>query len=267
MIFDELDKKMRIYEQSLDQVLLPETYMIARLDGRGFTRLTKEVCKFEAPFDERFRDMMVYTVKALMDCGFRIVYAYTESDEISLLFDVEEDAFCRKIRKYNSTLAGEASAVFSLKLGRVATFDCRMVPLPNIEKVKDYFRWRQEDANRNALNSHCYWMLRKEGKSVHEATKTLEGKGVVFKNELLFSRGINYNDLPLWQKRGIGLWNDRYEKKGYNPISKEYETALRNRVYVEYELPIGEEYGKMISGFLGLSNERIETKQPEKILI
>ncbi len=51
MIFEEFDKKMRIYEQSLDQVLLPETYMVARLDGRGFTKLTKEICKFEAPFD------------------------------------------------------------------------------------------------------------------------------------------------------------------------------------------------------------------------
>ena len=59
MNFDELDKKMRIYEQSLDQVLLPEIYLVARLDGRGFTRLTKEICKFEAPFDIRFRDMMV----------------------------------------------------------------------------------------------------------------------------------------------------------------------------------------------------------------
>ena len=101
MIFDELDKKMRIYEQSLDQVLLPETYMVARLDGRGFTRLTKEIYKFEAPFDERFRDMMVHTVEGLMNCGFRIVYAFTESDEISLLFDVSEDAFGRKVRKYN----------------------------------------------------------------------------------------------------------------------------------------------------------------------
>ena len=27
---------------SLDQILLPETYMVARLDGRSFTRLTKE---------------------------------------------------------------------------------------------------------------------------------------------------------------------------------------------------------------------------------
>ena len=250
MFFDELDKKMRRYEQSLDQVLLPETYMVARLDGRGFTRLTKEICKFEAPFDERFRDMMVHTVEGLMDCGFRIAYAFTESDEISLLFDIFEDTFGRKVRKYNSILAGEASAAFSLLLGRVATFDCRMIPLPNVEKVQDYFRWRQEDANRNALNSQCYWMLRKEGKSVHEATKTLEGKGVDFKNELLFSKGINYNDLPSWQKRGIGFWSEQYEKEGYNPITKEKVLAIRNRIHVEYELPIGEEYGEMVSGFI-----------------
>ncbi len=121
MRFDEMDAKMRIYEQSLDQVLLPDIYMVARLDGRGFTKLTKEVCNFEAPFDEKFRDMMVKTTKALMDCGFRVVYAYTESDEISLLFAAGEDAFGRRVRKYNSTLAAEASAVFSLELGMAAT--------------------------------------------------------------------------------------------------------------------------------------------------
>lgn len=143
MNFDILDKKMRVYEQSLDQVILPETYMVARLDGRGFTRLTKEICKFEAPFDERFRDLMVNTVEALMDCGFRIAYGFTESDEISLLFVPGDETFGRKVRKYNSTLAGEASAAFSIALGRVATFDCRIVPLPNAEKVRDYFLWRQ----------------------------------------------------------------------------------------------------------------------------
>lgn len=49
MNFDELDAKMRVYEQSLDQILVPDMYMVARLDGRSFTRLTKEICKFEAP--------------------------------------------------------------------------------------------------------------------------------------------------------------------------------------------------------------------------
>lgn len=250
MNFDELDKKMRIYEQSLDQELVPDMYMVARLDGRSFTKLTKEVCKFEAPFDEHFRDMMVNTTKALMNCGFRIVYAFTESDEISLLFDKDEDAFGRKVRKYNSTLAGEASAAFSLELGMVATFDCRMVPLPNEERVEDYFRWRQEDANRNALNSHCYWMLRKEGKSVREATAELEGKGVSFKNDLLFNRGINYDNLPSWQKRGIGLWKEDYDKEGLNPITGERTMAKRSRIHVEYELPLGNDYGTMIRQYV-----------------
>ena len=256
MVFEEFDKMMRVYEQSLDQVLLPDVYMAARLDGRGFSRLTKEICKFEAPFDGRFRDLMVYTTEALMDCGFRVAYAYTESDEISLLFDLSEDVFGRKVRKYDSTLAGEASATFSLMLGRVATFDCRMILLPSIERVLDYFSWRQEDANRNALNSHCYWMLRKEGKSAHEATSMLKGKGTSFKNELLFSRGINYNDLPLWQKRGIGLWKEQYVKEGHNPVTKEKVLAERNRVHVEYELPIGNEYRAMVQDRIGAASQR-----------
>ena len=74
MKFDELDSKMRVYEQSIDQVLLPELYLAARLDGNRFTRLTKELCHFEAPFDMKFRDMMVETVKSLMNYGFRVIY-------------------------------------------------------------------------------------------------------------------------------------------------------------------------------------------------
>ncbi len=250
MNFDDLDKQMRVYEESLDQLLLPDLYMAARLDGRSFTRLTKEICKFEAPFDEKFRDMMIETVKALMDCGFRVIYGFTESDEISLLFHPKENAFGRKVRKYNSTLAGVASAAFSLCLGQPGIFDCRMIPLPNAERVRDYFLWRQEDAHRNALNAHCYWMLRKEGSSVQAATKALEGKSVAYKNELLFSRGINFNDLPAWQKRGIGVtWRD-VEVAGHNPVTGENVTTTRRRLSVDLDLPVRDAYGAMISDLL-----------------
>ena len=127
MIFDELDKQMRVYEQSLDQIILPETYMVARLDGRGFTRLTKEVCKFEAPFDVRFRDLMTKTVEALMDCGFRVVYGFTESDEISLLFAPEDNAFGRKVRKYmtleNVKVVGPEDVVDKMKKQILEQYD------------------------------------------------------------------------------------------------------------------------------------------------
>lgn len=58
MNFEELDKKMRRFEESLDQIILSELYLAVRLDGRNFTRLTKEICKFEAPFDEKFLSLI-----------------------------------------------------------------------------------------------------------------------------------------------------------------------------------------------------------------
>ncbi len=173
MKFDDLDRKLRVFETAADVCVLPGIHMVARLDGRSFTRMTREVQHFEAPFDLRMRAYMAATTEHLMQCGFRVVYGYTQSDEISLLFHLDEDAQQRKLRKYHSILAGEASAKFSLLLGAVAAFDCRISQLPTAGLVVDYFRWRNEDAHRNALNAHCYWLLRKQGQAVNEATTYL----------------------------------------------------------------------------------------------
>ncbi len=246
MKFDELDEKMRVFETANDQCVLPGIFMVARIDGRGFTRLTKEVYKFESPFDVRFRDMMVATVEHLMSCGFGVVYGYTQSDEISLLFREDETAFGRKTRKYNSILAGEASAKFSLLLGGVASFDSRICELPNRELVRDYFRWRNEDANRNALNAQCYWSLRKQGNDVADATNLMLRLSVAEKNELLFRQGINFNDLPNWQKRGVGVYWEPYQKTAVNPKTGETVLAARRRIKCDYELPMKEEYSAFI---------------------
>lgn len=247
MKFDELERRMRVFETAHDLCVLPGLYMVARLDGRNFTRLTKELHAFEAPHDERFRNYMVDTTTYLMEtAGFRVVYGYTQSDEISLLFHRAETAFGRKIRKYNSILAGAASAKFSLLLGEVTMFDCRIAQLPTLENVVDYFRWRSEDAHRNALGSHCYWQLRKQGQTVTQATSKLYKLSVAAKNELLFQAGINFNDLPNWQKRGVGLFWEDYEKPAQNPITGEMVIAHRHRLKVEYDLPMKEAYEAFI---------------------
>ena len=250
MKFDELDKKMRVFETAHDLCVLPGIYIVARLDGRSFTKLTKEKLDFEAPFDIRFRDAMVSTVKHLMDCGFKIIYGFTESDEISLLFDLNENAFGRKERKLNTILASEASAHFSLLLQTPGVLDCRICQLPTKNLVVDYFRWRNEDAHRNGLNAHCYWMMRKQGLSAGKATAELEGKSVDFKNELLFQNGINFNDIPLWQKRGIGLFYEDYEKEAENPLTGEKVIALRKRIKIEYDLPMKDKYSEFLESFL-----------------
>ncbi|BDD10172.1 guanylyltransferase [Fulvitalea axinellae] len=250
MRFDELDSKLRVYETAYDFSVPPNIYLVARIDGRSFTRLTKEKHPFDRPFDERFRDMMVETTKHLMQCGFKIVYGYTESDEISLLFDFHEDAFSRKPRKYNSILAGEASAKFSLLLGDIGAFDCRISQLPRPEDVINYFRWRHEDAHRNSLNAHCYWMLREQGKSSAEATKAISGKSVAFKNQLLFENGVNFNNIPAWQKRGVGLYWTNSEKTGWNPVKQEETVTTRKTIAVDLDLPMGAQYNRFVASLV-----------------
>src|SRR5207247_10713395 len=110
MKFDDLDAKMRRFETAHDFCVLPGIFMVARIDGRSFTRLTKDVHKFEAPFHERFRDHLVATVQHLMNCGFRALYGLTQSDENSLLLHRDETLFDRKLRTSDSVLGGEASA-------------------------------------------------------------------------------------------------------------------------------------------------------------
>jgi len=246
MKFDELDARMRVYETTHDYCVLPQIYMAARIDGRSFTRLTKEVHAFEAPFDTRMRDYMAATTEHLMDCGFRVVYGYTQSDEISLLFHLDEDSFGRKTRKFKSILAGEASAKFSLLLGDAACFDCRIVELPNVKLVCDYFRWRNEDAHRNALSAHCYWALRKDGANVSAATNRLSGMSVAAKNELLFQYGTNFNDVPNWQKRGVGFYWETYAKPALNPKTGETVTVTRRRIKRDLELPMRDEYTEFV---------------------
>lgn len=246
MNFNDLDTIMRQFETCTDQYVLPELWMVARLDGKGFTKLTKRM-NFDKPFDDKFKSIMIKVCEHMMlNTGFKFIYAYTQSDEISLLFSFNENTFKRKTRKLNSTLAAQASVEFSLLTGEKAYFDCRISTLPSIDKVVDYFSWRQEDANRNALNGYCYWTLRDHDITSRKATSILENKGKGFKNELLFNYGINYNETPLWHRRGTGLYFMPVLKEGWNPITQSGTVKFKNVLHVEDELDFQQEYRDLI---------------------
>lgn len=246
MNFEQLDRRMRVYETAHDHRVLPGVHMVARIDGRSFSHLTRVAQRFEAPYDARFRDCMVRTAEHLMSCGFSTLYAYTQSDEINLLLRRDDDTFGRKLRKLLSVLAGEASACFSLALGAHGAFDARVSQLPRDEDVVDYFRWRQEDAHRNALNGHCYWLLRGQGMSDAEATRALDRVSVAARNELLFRHGINFNDLPAWQRRGIGVVWEEVAHEAVDPRTGAAVTTTRRALRVRDDLPMRDEYDAFV---------------------
>lgn len=250
MRFDELEARMRGIESARDPCAADDTFLVARIDGRGFTRLTGEVLKFEKPYDERFRDHMIATVQHLMECGFRSLFGYTQSDEISLLFDPADRSFGRNIRKWTSILAGEASACFSVRIGRPAAFDCRIIELPAPNLVVDYFRWRSEDARRNARNGWCYWTLRSAGASAAEATERSMGMSTEEKDDLLLHHGVRFESLPAWHARGIGVLRETYDKLSVNPLTGETVVARRRRLQTVLDLPVRDDLSALIRKIL-----------------
>jgi tRNA(His) guanylyltransferase len=223
---NDFENKMRELEYFHSLRILPGAWAVIRVDGRSFSRFTAE--RFEKPFDLKFHDLMVTTTQALLDL------------------------FVRSVEKAVSISASIASSQFSCAIGEPVTFDSRIWVGASKSQVGDYFSWRQADATRCALNGWCYWTLRKLGYSARKATSMLDGKSVSFKNELLFEQGINFNDLPGWQRRGTGMYWEEYEKIGYNPKEQIEVKTTRRRVKIDRELPIKDEYRTLIRQILDI---------------
>jgi tRNA(His) guanylyltransferase len=73
---------------------------------------------------------------------------------------------------------------------------------------------------------------------------------VAHKNETLFQQGINFNDLPLWQRRGAAAHFVTVEQKGYDPHHQVETTYQRRRLKVDEELPMKEQYSAFLQSLL-----------------
>lgn len=156
--------------------------LVVRLDGHCFSTFTKG---FDRPYDLRIHRAMVGTAGDLLS-KFGAVTAYTESDEISLIFHPHSDdmpstlPFNGRVQKVVSVFAGYASARFNFHMLREsfdhesrssssksgtqaalrarveessAHFDARVFALPSLERLIAYVRWRAVlDCKRNSIS-------------------------------------------------------------------------------------------------------------------
>lgn len=63
---------------------------------------------------------------------------------------------------------------------------------------------------------------------------------------MLFQHGINVNDLPAWQKRGVGLIWETDDMPGMNPQTDTPVISQRRRLTLIEELPAREAYGAWV---------------------
>lgn len=244
---EELELRMRAFESFRSLHIQPGAWTIIRLDGRAFTRFTAH--RFAKPFDENFQDAMIEASIALLR-DFQGVYAYTFSDEISVVFSPNWEIFNGRVEKLVSVSAGLVSATFTRACGETAHFDSRIWQSEKCKEVIDYFRWRQSDTTRCALHGWCYWKLRLAGINEEEASQLLAGQDSDHQMNLLSHYGIDFDQIPLWQRRGVGIYWQCYEKPGYDSVKHEAVLAQRRKIKCQLNLPATNAYSEFLQEML-----------------
>ncbi|KAA1467192.1 tRNAHis guanylyltransferase [Dentipellis sp. KUC8613] len=206
----------------LPDPLLPGTFLLYRLDGHSFHRLS-DVHSFQKPSDERALKLMDHAARELMDEYTDIVLAFGESDEFSFLLRKSTALYNRRHAKIVTTLTSYFTSSYVLHwpeyfpntpLRYPPSFDGRIVLYPSEKEVRDYFAWRQADTHINNLYNTAFWALVQQGEqSTKDAHETLRGTVSSQKHEMLFNRfGINYNILPeRFRKGSVLVREENYE--------------------------------------------------------
>ncbi|KAJ9492048.1 hypothetical protein VN97_g1197 [Penicillium thymicola] len=219
------------YVKSFEQpdVLLPNTWIVVRIDGRGFHKLSDHYA-FAKPNDRRALDLMnaaaVEVMKELPD----LCIAYGVSDEFSFVFHPNCQLFERRNGKLVTTIVSTFTAHYIYKWSEyfperpllppyLPSFDGRAVIYPSNRILRDYMSWRQVDCHINNLYNTTFWtMVLQGGMSNTDAEQELKGTVSADKNEILFKRfGINYNNELEIYKKGTVLYR-QYELEEPKPI-------------------------------------------------
>ena len=204
---------------------------VIRLDGRGFHRWVKQTgC--ERPFDHRLGDLMAKTLRFTCEQMVVATFGYTQSDEMSILVreDLQEPGyepwFDGRVEKICSLTAAFATYAFNaenpFEKMVPAFFDARVFVLPP-ESLAAYFIWRQNDATKNSLS-----ML---AQSLY-TQKELQGKRRADLHELCFQKGINWNDLPIPDKRGVCVYRQEVV------VENKAGQYVRRKFIIDRDIPI-----------------------------
>ena len=250
-VHDDLGIRMKTYYEQIPKTKLMRRCPVAiRIDGKAFHTFTKG---FQKPFDEILIKSMQDTMKHLCENIQGCVLGYTQSDEITLILvdykNLNSDAwFDYEVQKMCSIAASMATMAFNkyfyeevmnwysrverneknsklfsqycMKSNIGAMFDARCFNIPK-EEVTNLLYWRQLDATRNSIQMVG---------QANFSHKQLHGKSCnMIQDMLMTEKGINWNDLPIYQKRGSCC------------IKKPYEDAvdaIRTRWVIDTDIPV-----------------------------
>lgn len=240
MTNDSLGDRMKRLERVSEHYLIRRMPVIIRIDGKAFHTLT---AKLSDKFDIRLHKCMTHTMQTLCEKIQGTIFAYTQSDEITIVLrdwdTIKTEAwFDYRQNKMESVSASIATAAFNeysktipeFQLG-TATFDSRAFNVPK-EEVVNLCIWRQKDAERNSIQTY--------GRTVF-SHKQLLGRSNQQVIQMLDENGTSWQLLDTWKKRGTAWVGTNINRGEGNYSSVDIKTGIdenipiftQNRIYIE----------------------------------
>jgi tRNA(His) guanylyltransferase len=207
-----------------------------RIDGRNFRHALASLQR-ERPHDLTFAKTMSAASETLISqSGLPVQLIFTFSDEANALFF--ETPFDGRVEKLDSVVASFFASAVTLKLapGTPLAFDARVVPVNKLD-VLPYLQWRQNEAWRNHLHAYTYYHLRQEGETARDAHAKLFKMNASEMHEFMFNRGVNLAKTPSWQRKGILVYKEFYEKRGIDDAGR-LSSGQRSRVVQNWDVPL-----------------------------
>lgn len=212
----DLGDKVKSYEnEEARRILPPVQPIVVRLDGRGFSKWTRDLA---IPFDAGFRRLMEKTARDVAEEA-NAVFCHTQSDEITLVLRGNGNPvgslayFGGRIQKMVSSLAARASVVFNASLAEylpvkagqssLPTFDCRVWSVPTEQDACDVIRWREADARVNSVSMVARTHF-SHSQVFEKSTKELV--------TMLSNKGERFYDYPVEFRRGIHIQRKLVER-------------------------------------------------------
>lgn len=255
----DLGNRMKESESIYDKRVHYMEYMVVRLDGHGFSKLTK---RFKKPFSNDFKLMMNGVCQMLFD-RFNPKSIYTQSDEITMIFPpsykvdhktgkVENNQiYGGRVNKVNSLMGSYASVCFNKFLDdpkTIATFDCRAFGEPTVIEAFNAVLWRTRDCVKNSKLSF--------GQSMMSHNRMIGMDTRVIVDTCINEFGKDWNELP-----GIHKYGTFFVKEEVMLEHAEYGSFKRHKVKMDhFKLNFSEENVMMLCG--PEVNDKVERKCP-----
>lgn len=243
-MYDSLGARQKDYEAAFDYQLIRRTPIAVRVDGRGFSRVTRKLKKpYEPLLLEAMAETMFYVISEMAGA----VFGYQQSDEITFILRNDQSLdsepwYGNRVQKLISISASLATKGLEKALAKQDTkldlcgdtlFDARVFALPTVGEAVNNLIWRQQDCSRNAISGAAQALLGKKlGKKT--ALKLLHGKSTKDKIEMLLEEcGVDFDqEFPQAFRNGVGAYKV--------PIvipSKTGVDSTRKKWVLDWELP------------------------------